>query len=80
MQPDATACRPLSRREAAEYLSISPLTLSRWAMRSKGPRYVRCGQVRGRALYEMRDLDAWLESRKIDPQNPPKDSTDGSLR
>jgi hypothetical protein len=25
----------------------------------------------------MRDLDAWLESRKIDPQNPPKDSDHG---
>lgn len=58
----------LTRNEAARYLSLSPMTLRRWAASARGPRYVRSGPIRGKTLYAVADLDAWLEGRKLDPE------------
>lgn len=55
----------LTREQAAAYLSVAPKTLARWAAQSRGPRYARSGDRRGRCWYAVRDLDAWLESRKV---------------
>jgi hypothetical protein len=57
----------LTREQAAEYLSVAPGTLGRWAAQGRGPRYARSGDRRGRCWYARRDLDAWLESRKVSP-------------
>ena len=58
----------LTRVEAARYLSLSPMTLRRYAASSRGPRYVRSGPIRGKTLYAVEDLDAWLEGHKVDPE------------
>jgi hypothetical protein len=60
----AESSKPLSRREAAEFLNCSVGTLHRWAWRRTGPRYSRSGDVRGRVWYQLADLQEWLESRK----------------
>jgi len=54
----------LSRRQAAEYLQLHPVTLAKWAQAGRGPRYVRTGERKGRTLYELDDLHAWLEQHK----------------
>jgi hypothetical protein len=59
--------RPLSREEAARYLSTTINTLAGWAARGTGPRYSRSGSRRGLVWYTVADLDAWVESRKIAP-------------
>ena len=56
--------RPLSRREAAEFLGLHPTTLAKWAQAGRGPRYARLGDRKGRTLYEVDDLLAWLEEHK----------------
>jgi hypothetical protein len=63
----APRVEPLTRKEAARYLSITETTLARWAWQHKGPRYSRSGPVRGRVLYAIEDLNSWLESRKCGP-------------
>jgi hypothetical protein len=60
---------PLSRREAAAFLGITPGTLARWAMEGKGPRYARSGKTRGKVWYSVADLTAWLEAHKQE-KNP----------
>jgi excisionase family DNA binding protein len=50
--------RPLTEREASEYLSVAPRTLQRWRQLGRGPKYVRAGR---RVLYRKRDLDDWLD-------------------
>jgi hypothetical protein len=62
----------LSRRDAARYLSVAPRTLARWAWQGRGPRYARLGDVRGRTLYSLEDLEAWLETRKQTPTAKPR--------
>lgn len=53
----------LTRREAAEFLGVSPSTLARWAMEGTGPAYFKTGSVR----YRVRDLEAFIESRRVEP-------------
>ncbi|MCO6413528.1 MAG: helix-turn-helix domain-containing protein [Thiogranum sp.] len=52
----------LDRREAAEYLGVSPNTLTCWASEKKGPPFYKPGK---RCLYKVEDLDAFLESRRV---------------
>lgn len=49
-------------REAADYLKVSPGTLEVWRCKGRGPRYSKLGKV---VVYDVRDLDAFLESRKV---------------
>lgn len=49
-------------REAAAYLKVSPGTLEVWRCKGRGPRYSKLGKV---VVYDVRDLDAFLESRKV---------------
>jgi excisionase family DNA binding protein len=57
--------RRLSRREAAQYLGLSPNTLARWAVDgTPGLPYYRIG---GRAIYDLEDLDAFRARRRIGP-------------
>jgi len=64
----APASKPMSRRQAAEYLNLSVRTLNQWAARHTGPAYSRSGSVRGRGWYRREDLDRWLESRQVTGQ------------
>jgi excisionase family DNA binding protein len=51
----------LTRKEVAEMLSASVVTLDRWAHEGRGPRYIKVG---GRALYPIAWLNEWIESRE----------------
>lgn len=52
----------LTRSEAAEYLTLSKHTLYRYTSERKIPFY----RVGGRVLMKSEDLDAWMDSRRID--------------
>ena len=51
----------LDQTAAAEFLGLTPNTLMAWRSRKLGPAYYKVG---GRARYDVRDLIAYLESRK----------------
>ncbi|MDQ1053135.1 excisionase family DNA binding protein [Arthrobacter sp. SORGH_AS 212] len=55
----------LTRREAAEYMRLSPATLANWASQDVGPEYTRIG--RGRVLYRRDDVDNWVahQTKKV---------------
>ena len=53
----------LNQTEAAEFLGLTPNTLMAWrSRRLPGPAYIKVG---GRVKYDVRDLLAYLESRKV---------------
>jgi hypothetical protein len=53
----------LNQSEAAEFLGLTPNTLMAWRSRKlPGPAYIKCG---GRVKYDVRDLLAYLEKRKV---------------
>lgn len=52
----------LKTPQAAAFLGLSPNTLTCWRSRKTGPAYYFNGKV---ALYEVRDLVKWLESRRV---------------
>lgn len=52
------ADRLLTRREAAEHLRLSIKTLEAWALKGRGPRFVRMGT---RVAYRQSDLNRWIE-------------------
>jgi len=51
----------LNSPEAAEYLGISASTLSKRRVDGNGPKYLKLGR---RVVYDTRDLDAWLDTRR----------------
>jgi hypothetical protein len=53
--------RLLPVAEAAMYLSLSASTLNRLRVHGGGPRYAK---LAGRVLYDIRDLDRWIEDSK----------------
>ena len=53
--------RLLTVAEAATYLSLSASTLNRLRVSGGGPRYAKLG---GKILYDVRDLDQWIEAHK----------------
>ena len=57
--------RPLKRflntREAAAYVGLSAKTLGRWRVGGGGPRNIKISK---RVMYEVVDLDAWMEEGK----------------
>ena len=54
--------RLLTTEAAAAYLSLEAGTLENWRYEGKGPRVTRPG---GHAVrYDIKDLDAWIESQK----------------
>lgn len=54
----AEADRLLTRREAANVLSLSIKTLEAWALKGRGPKFVRMGT---RVAYRQSDLNRWIE-------------------
>ena len=55
----------LTRDQAAEYLQVPKRTLDDWAYHGEGPPYAR--MVGGQTRYDVRDIDAWLESTMSEP-------------
>lgn len=56
--------RYLSREEAAEYCGLGVSTLNNLACAGEGPLYIK---TFGRVIYDVADLDTWLQSMKVDP-------------
>ena len=53
--------RFLNTREAADYVGLSPKTLTRQRVTGEGPRYIKRSK---RVMYEVVDLDTWMEERR----------------
>jgi excisionase family DNA binding protein len=56
----------LSTFEAAEYLGVPRQTLAAWRSKAvrQGPVFVKVGRA---VKYRRVDLDAWLQTRRVDP-------------
>lgn len=52
-----------TRSEVAEYLGLPVGTLTQWAHKGIGPRYLRVGR---HARYEWADVTAWLETQRVE--------------
>lgn len=52
----------VGKEEVAEYLGVDPKTLDNWASAGTGPTYIKVG---GRRRYDMQDIRAWVEARKV---------------
>ena len=53
--------RLLTVVETAAYVSLSASTLNRLRVSGGGPRYAK---LAGKVLYDIRDLDQWIEDNK----------------
>ena len=50
----------VSARRTAEIFGIHEVTLAKWRMLGKGPRFYK---LRGRAFYKQADIDAFIEAQ-----------------
>jgi predicted DNA-binding transcriptional regulator AlpA len=57
--------RYLNREESAEYCGLGFSTLNNMAYQGKGPAYIK---INGRVVYDINDLDEWLQSLKVRPE------------
>ncbi len=48
---------------AARRCGVTPHTFRVWRTHGRGPRYTRLGGSRGRCVYSLEDIDAWLAAR-----------------
>jgi excisionase family DNA binding protein len=48
-------------KEAADYVRLTKSTLDQWRTAGKGPRFIKAGR---KVLYDVADLDRWLEAHK----------------
>lgn len=53
-------------KQAAEYLGLSPVTLTQWRTEDRGPRYVKLERA---VRYRLSDLDEWVDQRAHDAGN-----------
>lgn len=58
MTQQSRETRRLDTKQAADYLNLSPNTLSRWRWSGDGPRFVKLGRA---VRYRIEDLDAFVE-------------------
>lgn len=47
----------------ARLLKILPQSVRRWRMTGAGPRFVRLGGPKGRVVYELDEVKAWIQAR-----------------
>ena len=66
----------LTRAEAARRLGIKPATLARWAQQGRGPGYSLTGERKGRAIYTLASIAAWVEQRRVDRTKQPARTPD----
>ena len=58
----------LTTAEYCELRRISPQSARLERFRGAGPRYIRTGSTdRGRVLYRLSDVQAWLDERTVEP-------------
>ena len=50
----------LTEQEAAEVLNRKPVTLRKWRMTGKGPKFIK--DPEGGIHYEMEDIEMWVHS------------------
>jgi predicted DNA-binding transcriptional regulator AlpA len=61
--PDFPSSRRLRTKAAAEYIGYAESTLEKKRLTGNGPPFIRLG-VRGAIVYDTRDLDDWLATRR----------------
>jgi len=61
--------RKLRAAEAAGYLGLSTSTLAKMRLRGDGPPYLKAG--RRIVIYDARDLEAWLNTRRRQSTSDP---------
>jgi hypothetical protein len=54
--------RYLDTKESARHVGLSTATLERLRVKGGGPLFI--SPVPGRVLYDVQDLDAWMQSRR----------------
>jgi excisionase family DNA binding protein len=64
VQPTAPHHTVVDTMGAAEYVGLHPRTLENWRSQGRGLRYLRVGR---RIVYRIADLEAYLESRVVEP-------------
>lgn len=58
----------LNEKQAAKFLGKSPMTLTKWRFRNRGPAYLKtCGSI----SYTLADLQAFLSQSRIVPSERP---------
>jgi excisionase family DNA binding protein len=68
--PSAVRRQLMTRGQAAEYLGVSPGTLSRWAANRTGPPFIKLHEGEaGSVRYPSDLLDAFVESRIKQPKS-----------
>jgi hypothetical protein len=67
MYDDRTKPDLLSRKEAAEFLSITPGLLAGWTCKGVGPKYIKLGDLRNSPIrYERQELMKFLGINRIE--------------
>lgn len=65
MDPRIPELRMVSTNEAAEILSLHPVTLRQWRSRGIGPAWVKVSP--NRAQYRISDLQKFIADRRANP-------------
>lgn len=59
----------LTTKEAALFLNVKERTLHKWRKDGKGPKFIQTRGPLGVVRYDQIDIDAWVDSMRVDPQN-----------
>jgi excisionase family DNA binding protein len=57
----------MTTEELAAYIGVKPSTIIRWRTDRKGPKYFKNGEGRAPVIYRKSDVDAWMETRMVEP-------------
>lgn len=58
----------LKTAEAARVMGVQPQTLRLWRTHGKGPKYIRYGGPRGRAMYRQADIEEFFAGHTCNPE------------
>jgi predicted DNA-binding transcriptional regulator AlpA len=64
-----TPQRLINEHEVAASCSISVLTLRKWRVQKRGPRFVKIGAL---VRYRPEDVDAWIAEQSARSATPPE--------
>ena len=56
----------LSKRQVAALLGLSTYTIDAWVSQKREIPFIRMGR---RVMFDVRDIQAWLEKNKVNPDN-----------
>jgi hypothetical protein len=56
----------MNEKKAAKYIGLSPKTLQKYRWEQKPPTYIKVGSA---VRYHKDDLDAFLDSNRVEPLN-----------